>query len=149
MLSAIGLACDLVGAIMLAVGLFRLPRPTMRQWEYTPEDAAKDSAFGIAGASLLAFGFISQCLPYVGVTVHASAGSTRIAVVAALAVASLYAYLAYGISFIVVFNKRLRWAEQQHPSITPRFRWTPKFPRVWAFVPVRDDTGAQPGAQEP
>jgi hypothetical protein len=111
----------------------------MTGWAYTPEDAAKDSSFGIAGASLLVLGFVGQSLLYAGVKVHASTDSTRIAAGAALAAAVLVAYLIYGVAFIGVFKKRLREAKQRHASMTPDFRWRPRFPTFWAFERVSDD----------
>jgi hypothetical protein len=46
-LSLIGLAFDFVGAVTLAVGLFRPPRRALAT--YLPEEAARDASFGAVG----------------------------------------------------------------------------------------------------
>lgn len=128
---------------MLAIGLFRPPRPTMKEWAYTPEDAAKDSAFGTAGVLLLTAGFIGQCLPDIGIRVVASTHATRIAVGAVLACAVIFAYAAYGIAFVIVFERRMHHAREDEPKLTPPWRWTPTCPRFWTFsITKRDGTEA-------
>lgn len=58
MLSAIGLALDLVGAVALTLGLYGHSRPTYPGLSRGPEDVAHDRGFAIVGASYLVAGFL-------------------------------------------------------------------------------------------
>src|SRR5439155_24508819 len=107
--SAIGLALDLVGAVALVVGLFRPPRPLVPGYVHSPDDAARDAAFGVAGASLLALGFVFQSLPYFGLRWSESHGAAAAASAIALAAGVVYAYLAYGLTFLVVLKRKRRY----------------------------------------
>jgi hypothetical protein len=70
-LSVIGLALDIVGALTLAFGLFE-PRRGPFPGEATPDKAAADVRTVRLGAVLLASGFFLQSLAYFDVTVDAS-----------------------------------------------------------------------------
>jgi hypothetical protein len=107
-LSAIGLALDLVGAVVLVVGLFRPLRPMGygTAFVYGPDDAARDAGFAVAGAPLLALGFFLQSLPYFGVSLECSTWVNAIAAGIALVGGSLYALLAYRVTHRVVLNRR-------------------------------------------
>jgi len=109
----------------------------MTGWAYTPEDAAKDGAFGLTGATLLVCGFIGQWLPDVGVKMHGSHYATYAATAIAFTSAWVYAYVAYGISFIVLFKRRMRRAKADHPDMTPVEQWSPRLPRFWNFSLTR------------
>jgi hypothetical protein len=50
MFTVIGLSLDVVGAVALAVGLFRAPIPLTLGWLRAPEDAAEDRAYGTSAA---------------------------------------------------------------------------------------------------
>ena len=70
MLSILGLACDFVGAVVLAVGLFRAPQPLYPGWLRSPVEAASDRAYGTVGAFFLAGGFGLQSLQYFDVALY-------------------------------------------------------------------------------
>jgi hypothetical protein len=137
-LSAIGLALDLVGAVALVIGIFRPPRPTLTGWAYTPDDAARDAAFGLVGATLLGLGFIAQSLPYFGLTVSASATCIRVAAGIALASALLYGYIVYGVAYMVVLRRWMRSARERHADMTPQARWAPRGWRFWRHDFLKD-----------
>ena len=103
LLSAIGLALDLEGAIVLVIGLFRPIRPLFPGWSSPPDDAARDAAFGVAGASLLAIGFVLQSLTYFGVTVvSCSARAT-----AGWEALTLLGGLVYGLTVYEITHRRV------------------------------------------
>lgn len=131
MFSVIGLALDLVGAVALVIGIFRPPRPTLTGWAYTPDDAAKDAAFGVVGATLLGLGFIAQSLPYFGVTASAGTTGTRVAAAVAFASALAFGYLTYGIAYVIALRRRMQWARARHADMTPQVRWSPRGWRFW------------------
>ncbi len=75
MLSAIGLALDLVGAVVLVVGLFGHARALYPGWSVrSPDDVAHDHAAGLVGGSFLVSGFVLQSLTYFDVRYECSAG---------------------------------------------------------------------------
>jgi hypothetical protein len=54
LLSAIGLTLDLIGAMFLVFGLFRHGNANRQGWERSPEEVARDGAFGVVGGLFLA-----------------------------------------------------------------------------------------------
>ena len=84
-----------------------------------------------------------------GVRAHASTSATRVDVSLAPAAAILHAYVVFGLTFIVEFTRRMRWARARHPDMTPDMRWCPSFPRFWRFDLHRSNggSGAHRGAQ--
>jgi hypothetical protein len=105
-LSVIGLALDAVGAVVLIIGLFRPARGLYPGYAYAPDDAARDSAFAVAGATLLTLGFAFQSLPYFGLTAECSAWVNGLASAAALIAGIVYALVAYEITHRRVFDWR-------------------------------------------
>jgi hypothetical protein len=101
-LSLIGLAFDLVGAVTLAVGLFRPPRRALLT--YLPEEAARDTSFGAVGASLLGVGFAMQSLAYFGVHVCSPLWARIVVSLAALAVGAMYAVAVFDLLFPLVYR---------------------------------------------
>jgi hypothetical protein len=73
MFPAIGFAFDLLGAITLAVGLFRAPTALYPGSDRSPHEAASDRTLGPFGALFLVIGFTTQQLPGFGVTWNGSA----------------------------------------------------------------------------
>jgi hypothetical protein len=106
LLSAIGLSLDVVGAVALVVGLFRPTRPLVTGYAYAPDDAARDSAFGVAGTTLLVAGFVLQSLSYFGVSVKCSTATTVGSSIGALAVAIAYTLVAFEVTHRLVFDRR-------------------------------------------
>jgi hypothetical protein len=129
-LSVIGLALDLVGAVVLAVGLFRPARPTFPGYAYAPDDAARDAAFGVAGATLLGAGVVFQSLPYFGIGPSpCGAWVNAAAWVIALVAGAVYALVAYEITHRLVFDRRRaeglrKWgSEMDYPVDRRRGLW--------------------------
>jgi hypothetical protein len=60
MLTVIGLGLDVVGAGVLAIGLFRPSQPLLPGWSRDPVEAVSDYASGITGFGFLATGFLLQ-----------------------------------------------------------------------------------------
>lgn len=144
MLPAIGLTLDLIGAAVLAYGLFRYPRALRWDgWTYSPKDATRDQAFGITGGLLLAIGFVGQALPSFGVSLDASAYRTLMVAGLTFAVGLVGAVAVYSLSLHLAYPAKRRRAEQESPdhgypySIVLRPRaWRP---RLLAFV--KEGTG--------
>ena len=136
MLSAIGLAFALV------IGLFRHAEPLAPGFARDPAEVAHDASFGLVGATLLASGFVLQSLSYFGVAVECSTKATLAAAVATLLGATLFAWLAYGASYLVVFGHERRRAlrEWGMAFATRRER---RGLRFWNQVPVRPPPPAQ------
>ena len=105
MLPIIGLALDLLGAITLAIGLFRAPTRLYPGWNRSPEEAATDRAFGTVGAGLLVVGFATQALPSFGVEWAACCAAEKaLGLAATLGIGTLSAYGLYG--FARIFHMR-------------------------------------------
>ena len=121
-LSAIGLALDAVGAVVLVIGLFRPPRGTYAGYAYAPDDAARDTAFAFAGATLLTFGFALQSLTYFGLTVECSAWIDGLASAAALVAGAAYALVAYEITHRRVFDWRRKQGLRDGLEYPPELR---------------------------
>ena len=60
MLTIIGLSLDVVGAGVLAIGLFRHSQQLFPGWARDPVEAVSDYASGITGFGFLAVGFVLQ-----------------------------------------------------------------------------------------
>ncbi len=60
MLTIIGLSLDVVGAAVLAIGLFRPSQELLPGWSRNPIEAVSDYASGIVGFGFLALGFLLQ-----------------------------------------------------------------------------------------
>jgi hypothetical protein len=133
-LSAIGLALDLVGAVALTLGLYRHSRYATVGLRRGPEDVAQDAGFGTVGASFLALGFVLQGLQYVGVTVEATSAQTAIAAVMTLLLAVLISYVVYGETWLAVHRRELDWVAKNLPEVNlvPR-RHAPSGRFGWRF----------------
>jgi hypothetical protein len=83
-LIALGLALGVVGAAVLALGLFRPSKPLYPGWSRDPLQAATDQAFGITGFLFLGVGFLLQALPLFGVHATECAEAAGIAAAAGL-----------------------------------------------------------------
>jgi hypothetical protein len=113
-LSAIGLALDLVGATALAMGLFRRPRPLTPGWSHSPDDAARDVAYGVTGGTFLALGFTFQSLPYFGVSEHGSHGAALAAALATVALGAVAAVVLFGVTFLLMLPREIRYSSEEH-----------------------------------
>jgi hypothetical protein len=150
-LSAIGLTCDIVGAVTLTLGLFRRPRALFPGWVSGPDETARDQAFGVAGASLLVLGFFGQILPDFGtrweVTTHRAIFTAAMAFLAAV----LVSLCIYSAALLASYRHARRWAECLQAGTGGEvgypwhFAWRPRlWPfRLWAIV--SDETGQEPG----
>jgi hypothetical protein len=116
-LSAIGLALDAVGAVVLVVGLFPPLRPLTPGYAYGPGDAARDAGFAVAGATLLALGFVLQSLTYFGLTIECPAWVNLLASVLSLGVAIGYAFAVYAITYPRVYDRRREQGLRDWPEI--------------------------------
>jgi hypothetical protein len=129
LLSVIGLAFDLVGAAMLALGLFRGTKPLLPGYLRPPDAAAEDQAYGAAGFLLLAVGFILQALSAFDLGRTDCTCWGILGGVAGLLVGAAAAYLLYGVVFI--------WRDQR--EIAAVESWPPMHRerqglRFWTFV---------------
>jgi hypothetical protein len=138
-LSAIGLALDLVGAITVVVGLFRPPRPLFPGWSYAPDDAARDSAFGVVGASLLSCGFTLQSMTYCGVRWPGSHREAIAASIIAGAAGAALAFVAYGLTFLIILRRRQHYA-RTHFDLDFRVKRERSGLRFWNQVPDQSST---------
>jgi hypothetical protein len=114
MLSTIGLALDLVGASALAIGLFRRPSPLFVGWSHSPDEAARDVAYGVTGWTFLALGFTFQALPYFGVGEHGSHADALAAALIALVLGAVAAVVLFGVTFLVVLPSEIRYSAEHH-----------------------------------
>ena len=135
MLSLVGLALDLVGAVTLVVGLFRPPRHLTPGWAHSPEEAARDAGFGVAGASLLAAGFALQSLTYFGVSVHCALWARLLVAATALVAGAVYAVGVFDLVFLLAYRVERRRLASQYRYITyPELKREPKGARLWRHV---------------
>jgi hypothetical protein len=128
-LSVIGLACDLVGATVLARGLFRPASRYFPAFGRSPKLAAEDWAYGIVGALLLAAGFTGQALPALGVIWRGTTSERRDAAAVALGVAVLAAVYGYGLAWTWAFRREVRRANKGYGALS--YRWRPTLLRPW------------------
>jgi hypothetical protein len=149
MLSAIGLALDLVGATALAMGLFRRPRPLFVGWSHSPDDAARDVAYGVTGWTFLALGFTFQSLPYLGVSERGSHSAALVAALATVAPGAVAAVVLFGVTFLVMLPREIRYSAEHHDLHLHVRRQRQGF-RFWHQVydppPPAPGTGATPAA---
>jgi hypothetical protein len=134
MLSAIGLALDLVGAVALTLGLYRHSRYTTVGLRRGPDDVAQDAGYGTVGAVFLALGFVLQGAQYVGVSIEMCPGWAAAAAGATLLVATVVGYLAYGLVYIVAYRRERRWVDNELTEISlPPSRRVPAGRLGWRF----------------
>jgi hypothetical protein len=130
LLSEIGLPLDLIGAAMLAFGLFRPSRAPHPGWQRSPWDASQDQAFGVVGFVFLAAGFTLQALSNLGVGKVPETPTADIAPLITLLAGSLLAYVLYGLVYTWRFPREYRRARQDAPPLRRRRQGV----RFWAFV---------------
>ena len=94
MFGAIGLALDIVGAVVLLVGLFARERG-VGGLNRTPQDVASDWALGIVGGAYLVAGLILQSLASFDVRHEVSGRAAFKAWLLCLAVGLVYAWIAH------------------------------------------------------
>ena len=126
MLSIIGLSLDVVGAVVLVIGLFGHTVPSgfagpIRR----PEDVAHDTVLGVLGGLLLVSGFVFQSLPYFDVNAWASCSTTAKVVASLLVVvgASVGSWLAYGLAYPRLLRREEAWEEARRAE-----KWEPPPP---------------------
>ena len=108
--TTVGLVLDMIGALALLLGLFRHPRLLYPGWERSPQDAAKDRAFGITAGVFLITGFAGQIAGNAGVGPPAM--SLACAVVVGIAGLG-FAYGRYRASFTMALTLGQRWVKKQ------------------------------------
>ena len=137
MFSAIGLTIDLVGAFVLARGLFRHSLPLYPGWSRSPDAAAEDHAYGAIGFGCLAVGFACQALPAFGANWPGGPESARTAAVITLVLAGMAAYIGYGVAYIALLRREVRFANRTFSSAMGEHvtrTWRPRMTRFWHHV---------------
>lgn len=143
MLSVIGLTLDLVGAIALVLGLFGHAMPLTPGHKRSPGDVAHDVSFGIVGALLLSSGFALQSLSYFGVTIDASREANLLAAGVTLLAAAAFAWLLYGVAYLILFAKENRRSMERWQIGSPTRR-EPRLLRFWLQTPDRPEEPPSP-----
>jgi hypothetical protein len=130
LLSEIGLPLDLIGAALLAFGLFRPSKPLYPGWQRSPWEASEDQAYGAVGFVFLACGFVLQALSNLGLGKVPETPASDIAPVIALLAGTLLAYLLYGLVYIWRFPHEHRRTREDAPPVHRRRQGI----RFWAFA---------------
>jgi hypothetical protein len=128
-----------VGAGVLAIGLFRSSEPLLLGWSRDPLQAAADYAFGVTGFLFLASGFALQSLPLFGV--HASKCGRTAALVAAggLVGGAAVAWIACEVLRVYFFRGEKAYAARSYQPFKASLRFKPgveksgrwPVPRLW------------------
>ena len=151
MVTVLGLAFDLVGAVALALGLFEYSRP--EGWhglQRSPGQYAHDAAFGVVGGTLLSVGFLLEALPYMGISHYSRHWVTALFALVALIVVAAAAFVAYGLLFIAFHAVEARRLTAEHPSIGYDVRRTRSGVRFWLQEPVPlSEAPTEPGTAKP
>jgi hypothetical protein len=125
MLSAIGLALDIIGAYLLAKGLFRHSVPLYPGWSRDPYTAGQDRAYGTVGLLFLVSGFALQGLSSLGLQPAADTATEVTVAALALSVGILVAFVLRELAVFVFLNREAAWAREayrkQYPVVA-RFR---------------------------
>ncbi len=130
LLSEIGLPLDVIGAALLAFGLFRPSKPHYPGWQRSPWEASEDQAYGAVGFFFLACGFLLQALSNLGLGKVPETPAADIAPVIALLVGTFLAYVLYGVVYIWRFPHEYRRTREDAPPIHRRRQGL----RFWAFA---------------
>jgi hypothetical protein len=130
LLSEIGLPLDLIGAALLAFGLFRPSKPPYPGWQRSPWEASEDQAYGVVGFAFLAVGFILQALSNLGVGKVPETPTADLAPVIVLFAGTLLAYLLYGLVYIWRFPREYARAREDARPLHRRRQGV----RFWAFA---------------
>jgi NhaP-type Na+/H+ or K+/H+ antiporter len=134
MLSAVGLALDLAGAVALTLGLYRHSRYLYPGLARAPDDVAQDAAFGTVGVLFLALGFVLQGLQYVGVTVETSHAWAAASAGVTILLALLVGWLAFGLIYIARYRRERSWVDDSLPEVSLRpSRRVPGGSHGWRF----------------
>jgi len=147
MLSALGLALNVVGAGALSIGLFRPSRPLFPGWSRNPLVAATDYAFGVTGFIFLAAGFLLQALPHFGVQATNCVGASEAAAAGGLIGGAIVAWVICEVLRAIFFRKEKAYAARTYepfkaslvfkPGLESSGRWPS--PRLWQLRPDRED----------
>jgi len=130
LLSEIGLPLDLIGAALLAFGLFRPSKPVRPGWQRSPWEASEDQAYGVVGFVFLAIGFILQALSNLNVGKVHETSSADAAPLVVLLVGCVLAYVLYGLVYIWRFPHEYKRAREDAPPVHRRRQGL----RFWAFA---------------
>jgi hypothetical protein len=130
LLSEIGLPLDLIGAAMLAFGLFRPSKASYPGWVRSPWEASQDQAFGVVGFVFLAVGFTLQALSNLGLGKVPETATADIAPVLVLCAGTVLAYLLYGLVYMWRFPREYRRSRDEAPPMRRRRQGL----RFWAFA---------------
>jgi hypothetical protein len=110
-LTTLGLVVDVIGAIALLRGLFRHPKPTYVGWNYSPEDAATDHAYGVTGGTFMILGFVGQILgngrPALPLW------ETAVIVAAVLIVGGVAASAVFKLTYKIQIKRLRRWVAER------------------------------------
>ncbi|MEA2332469.1 MAG: hypothetical protein QOH58_2607 [Thermoleophilaceae bacterium] len=129
---------DVVGAILLVIGLFRAPMPLYLGWQRTPEDAAEDRAYGTVGGLYLVVGFVMQALPSFGASWSGCSGWKAFAAVVTLGAGGLLAVVLWGVAYIVFLRRADAWARRKWPDLEGGELRRVGGLRFWRFERVRE-----------
>jgi hypothetical protein len=113
MVTAAGLALDIIGAVLVLAGLFRHPRGTTLGWAHPPRDAAADHAFGATGGLFLVSGFVCQILGIAGLGGPAAPSAIYRTALIAFLFGLVLAYLLFGVIYMLFMMLEVRWVERQ------------------------------------
>ena len=130
LLSEIGLPLDLIGAALLALGLFRPARPFQPGWQRSPWDTSQDQAYGVVGFVFLACGFTLQALSNLGIGKVPETAAADSAPLIALLAGICIAYLFYGLVYMWRFPREYKRARNEDPPMRRRRQGL----RFWAFA---------------
>ena len=147
MLSAIGLALDVIGAAVLSIGLFRASSPLLLGWSRDPLQVTVDEASGTTGFLFLFGGFALQSLPSFGVDTSSRAGDARLAAAITLVVGVLLAWVVYELLRVWFFRREAKHTARTYQPFGAMLRFRPgvdregrgSVPRLWQTE--RDRTG--------
>jgi hypothetical protein len=147
MLSALGLALNVVGAAVLSIGLFRPSRALFAGWARNPLTAATDYAFGATGFGFLAAGFLLQALPHFGVQATNCVGASELAAAVGLIAGGMLAWVLCEVLRAFFFVGEKAYAAKSYqpfksslvfePGLERGGRWPT--PRLWQLRSDQED----------
>lgn len=136
-----GLTLDLIGAAVIAIGLFRSSAPQLLGWDPDPLQAASDQASGVVGILFLGSGFIIQGLPSFGLFWEGSGRAALLLAFVVLVAGSCAAWLLYEVTRRLLFAREKAYTGRTYMSYAGELVFRPHverkrgvpLPRLWRF----------------